>query len=56
MNEAAELKRTREGDTSASLAVLVASVLLLMPLVGQIFSCLFWAYVTRTDFNPLYQD
>ena len=56
MNEMAEPAITRDGSEAAAVLVVAVSILLLMPLIGQLVSCVFWAYVTHADFNPLYQD
>ena len=56
MNEMAEPAITRDGSGAAAILVVAVSILLLMPLIGQLVSCVFWAYVTHADFNPLYQD
>jgi hypothetical protein len=56
MNTMTASQGNRESTAAPTLVILALSVLFLCPLVGQLFSCLFWAYATRSDFNPLYQD
>lgn len=56
MNSTAVSMEQQEKSAVATLAMMAVSLLLLMPLIGGTLSCLLWTYVTRSDFNPLYQD
>jgi hypothetical protein len=56
MITSAESTERQEESAVTGLALMAVSALLLIPLIGGTISCLLWTYITRTDFNPLYQD
>lgn len=56
MNASVESTERQEESAVSALTLMAVSVLLLMPLLGGALSCLLWTYITRSDFNPLYQD